>query len=129
MNQFYDKMVFLSDDIPQEQKELMLYLARREAEILETVCVVYRPDCGCEYDTFLQLVRYPMSKKCHHLCEHCGKGTLLSISDPITFYCPWNKQDLSLEELKDMHISESRQRPYLEKYKELSMEKNMHNKN
>lgn len=100
----------------QEQKEFMMDYFRRIAKEKERLCVIYRPSCGCEYDSFVVLDRVPMSKKIHHLCELCNKGCFLEISDPIVFHCPWNEKDISLYDLLDMQITEGSDQEYFIKY-------------
>ncbi len=119
----YEKIIFTSKEQEEkytpEQKEIVLEMIRRHTESLESLCVIYHPDCGCPIEQMVVLDRYPMSPKIISTCPSCSKGCLMEISNPIRFYLPLLKQDYELKDLKDMVITkETRQTPYFLLYQE-----------
>jgi pyridoxine/pyridoxamine 5'-phosphate oxidase len=104
------------NELTEEQKKWFDHFIEKRQRELSSVNVIYRPTCGCPYEYTVLLDRFPMSKKIMIHCKDCKKGTFLEISDPIIFHFPWNKQDITLEELRKMEIMDSPQKPYLESY-------------
>lgn len=106
-----DVMTIFSENInwpegtTEEQKNWMKAFLNRKAQELMQVCVIYTPNCGCEYESFVVLDRYPMSKKIISKCEVCKKGIFLEISNPIRFHQPWDEKDFELKDMIDMYIS------------------------
>lgn len=103
-------------DFPEDKKEYFRHLAEQRAMEQTQICVVYRPNCGCPVEDLVVLDRFPMSKKIHSKCRECGKGILTEISDPIIFTSKL-QGDFTLEELASSYFTESRQKIFLEKYK------------
>ena len=114
----YSKMIFTSDhNYTDQEKKFIEDLCKRRSEELTSIYVIYRPDCGCPIEQIVLLDRYPMSEKIHMKCPECNKGCLTEISDPIIFHCPLLKQDYSQKDLKEFIITESRQKEYIESYR------------
>jgi len=65
-----------------EMKEEMEDLMKRRVRELESINVIYKYDCCEDYQPVL-LDRYPMSAKIITKCRQCGKGTYLSIVEPM----------------------------------------------
>lgn len=114
----YDKIIW-PEGISDEQKENMIASFRRDFKERSKLCVIYNPDCGCNIDQFVVLDRFPMSKKIMARCPVCEKVCLMEISDPIIFHCPVRKEDYSLDDLKQMYVTDSDQKPYIDAYQKL----------
>lgn len=110
------RAVDISSKDDQERNEYLKALLNWHAEESSYLMVIYTPDCGCLIEQFVVLDRYPMSKKIICQCPECKRGCLMEISDPIQFHLPLTKQDVSLQELADGVVTESRQKPFIEAY-------------
>lgn len=107
-------------DWTDEQKKIAQDRAERRARELTDVCVIYRPDCGCEVEQFVVLDRFPMSPKIMAPCPACDKSCLLEISEPPRFHTEIGG-DFTLENLKTSFIFDTWQKPLLESYKRLNL--------
>ena len=115
----YSKMIYTSDNnYTDQEKQWIEDLCKRKSEELTSIYVIYRPDCGCPIEQTVLLDRFPMPKKIMIQCPECKKGCLTEISDPIIFHCPILKQDYTREDLKEFVINESRQKEYIESYRD-----------
>ena len=115
----YGKFIEISnwpEGITEEQKQYFISYIKHRSEENTRLWVIYHPDCGCHVDQFVLLDRYPMSPKIISRCPECKKGCLMEISDPIIFHLPLTDQDLTLEDLKKFHITESPQKGLIGKY-------------
>ena len=111
---------FSKDEFTEEQKVIIKQRIQRQAQDLINVCVVYRPDCGCEVEQMVVLDRFPMSPQIISQCPLCKKGCLMEISDPPLFHSEIGG-DFTLESLKTSYITDTWQKPLLESYKLLSL--------
>ncbi len=102
-------------DIEEKVKYLEEILLREKIRLC-SLMVVYKPSCGCEVEQFVLLDRYPMSDKIWVECPVCKNFCLTVISDPLVFHLPLIKEDFTLEDLKNMVITESSQKPFIEAY-------------
>jgi hypothetical protein len=114
----YDKIIFPEGISEHDQEGLKNYF-RQQFKERSRLCVIYNPDCKCNVDQFVVLDRFPMSEKILCMCPVCDKGCLMEISDPIIFHCPIRKEDYTLDDLKNMHVKESDQKPYIDAYQKM----------
>ena len=116
MTQAYSHIVW-PKDFDEEKKSAFLAMIDHRLKEQFDIQVVYHPSCGCDLERLYMLDRYPMSEKIQTICRQCNKGSLDEISDPITFYNPIEKKDLSLEDFRKYVITEpSKQAPFLKAY-------------
>ena len=116
-----EHLVYPRDATYEDMYEVLLHL---ESNIIRKtfISVIYNPDCGCPIDNMVVLDRYPMSSKILHRCPECHKGCKLEISNPIIFYSKLLDEDYQLEDLINMHITDSPQKPFLEAYRQEALE-------
>jgi hypothetical protein len=113
----YDKLVFLKHlNLSEDEKQGWIDYFRHRAKEMERLCVIYNPDCGCEVDQFVVLDRYPMSQKIISKCPICEKLCLMEISNSIIFHDPISKSDYTIEDLRQMHITDTEQAPFIKAY-------------
>lgn len=88
----------------------------REKVRLNSLMVIYHPSCGCELDQFVLLDRYPMSEKIISTCPGCNQPGHMELSDPLAFYLPVTEEIYFLEDLKNMVITDTPQKSFIEAY-------------
>jgi hypothetical protein len=113
-----EHLVYAKDATDEDMYEVLLHL---ESNIIRKkfISVIYNPDCGCPIDNMVVLDRYPMSSKIlFYRCPHCLKGCTMEISNPIIFHSKLLDEYYPLEDLINMHITDSPQKPFLEAYRQ-----------
>jgi hypothetical protein len=108
-----EKLKVYPKDADEDMYEVLLHM---ESNIIS---VIYFPDCGCPVHLMFLLHRYPMSSKIlFYRCPHCLKGCTMEISNPIIFHSKLLDEYYPLEDLINMHITDSPQKPFLEAYRQ-----------
>lgn len=102
----------------EERKKYIEHMMEQRSKDRESLCVIYNPDCGCRVDHFVVLDRYPMSEKIHSQCALCKKGCLFEITHPIIFHQPMMNEDYTLDQLKEMVVTDTWQAAYIHCYQE-----------
>ncbi len=106
----------LTDEQKKAYQDEVKWMMRQQAMELNSLQVIYTPSCGCDGEIGYVLDRYPMSPKIHHRCESCQKYVMACISDPIRFYLKLTDEEYSLEQLREMFITDGPQKEWIERY-------------
>ena len=95
---------------------------------LVDIKIKYTFECGCKMrptNMFMEINECPMSSSICICCPHCNLLNEAKIIEPETFYCQLMPKEFKLDELKDMEFSDTWQKPFMEYYKQKSIENSL----
>ena len=99
---------------PEKREKLLKYYTEKFAREQAQLSVIY--ECACGVEHFVVLDRYPMSQKIMTGCCPCKENNIVSLSRPIRFHLPLTDKDYSLDDLRQMYITDSEQKWLIEAY-------------
>ena len=113
-----EKIVYDSEkEYDDEEMKHIKYIIFQSMQSNFSVHLIYEHSC-CKQQQAVMLDRYPMSEKIICVKCDCGKYGELTILRPITFWDPLLKMNISMEDLSNSHITDTRQKHFLELYRD-----------
>jgi len=95
------------DDSTEKEKKSLIEELIHIIKYKYSTCCVYKMTCKCEAYIYIKLNSFPMYQFIQCDCPVCKKMNLGCRSDPLIFYSPYLKEEISINDLKNYEIPDS----------------------